>query len=678
MTTDPDQTHHQSFWLWVMCLSGVDYFSTLGYQPSIAFDAAGRLAPLATVVLVIVTLVCALPVYGYVAGRSPYGQGSIYILEKLLRGWSGKLLVIAMLGFAATDFIITKTLSAADAAEHVLHNSIWPLSREAVPERVQLIALTMILLLLLGAVFLRGFNEVIGVAVAMVAVYLVLNAIVIGSGLVYLAGHPERLSAWYDQVLAGDWHIKGDLPVSGHSIWVIAALAVLLFPKIALGLSGFETGVAVMPLIRSGKKHGGGDPHGPGAPDPLPGRIRNTRKLLLTAAVIMSAYLITSSLVVSTLIDPDALAKKKTAEGADRHEEGSYGHDHDGQKSGKASGRALAYLAHGEGLDFCPLFGDTFGTIYDISTILILWFAGASAMAGLLNLVPLYLPRYGMAPKWAKRLPPLVLIFTGINLVVTLIFKADVDAQGAAYATGVLMLMTSGAVAAVIEKWRDRSSGRRRVPWFFVMTAIVFMYTTAYNMVEKPDGILIASIFIGVLFVTSVGSRVLRATELRFERFEFADDESREHWNHIRKEGFHILVPHRPGKRDLEHKEASIRLDHRLAADLPMVFVQAQLGDASDFYEKPMMEVRQHDANYLIKISRCTSVAHALAAVGMELAKGSETIPPEFHFDWSEESSVKATLGFLLLGEGNVPWLVHDILKKAEPDVEKRPRVVVG
>lgn len=669
MTTDPDQTHHQSFWLWVMCLSGVDYFSTLGYQPSIAFDAAGRLAPLATVVLVIVTLACALPVYGYVAGRSPYGQGSIYILEKLLRGWSGKLLVIAMLGFAATDFIITKTLSAADAAEHVLHNSMWPLSKEAVPERVQLIALTMILLLLLGAVFLRGFNEVIGVAVGMVAVYLVLNAVVIGSGLVYLASHPERLTTWYDQVLAGDWHIKGDLPVSGHSIWVIVALAVLLFPKIALGLSGFETGVAVMPLVRSGKKEEGGDSHASGAADPLPGRIRNTRKLLMTAAVIMSAYLITSSLVVSTLIDPAELLSHDAAA-------------EQGVPPGKAAERVLAYLAHGEaeraGVDLCPLFGDTFGTIYDISTILILWFAGASAMAGLLNLVPLYLPRYGMAPKWAKRLPPLVLIFTTINLVVTLIFKANVKAQSAAYATGVLMLMTSGAVAAVIEKWRDRSSGRRRVPWFFVMTAIVFIYTTVYNMIEKPDGILIAGIFIGVLFVTSVGSRVLRATELRFERFEFADEESRTHWDQIRKEGFHILVPHRPGKRDLDHKEASIRLDHRLAADLPMVFVQAQLGDASDFYENPVMEVTKHDANYVIKISRCTSVAHALAAVGMELAKGSETIPPEFHFDWSEESSVKATLGFLLLGEGNVPWLVHDILKKAEPDVEKRPRVVVG
>src|SRR6266481_3540973 len=80
---------HQTAWYWVMCLSGVDYFSTLGYQPSIAFESAGILAPWATVVLVLVTLFCALPVYAFVAGRSPYGQGSIYMLEKLLTGWPG-------------------------------------------------------------------------------------------------------------------------------------------------------------------------------------------------------------------------------------------------------------------------------------------------------------------------------------------------------------------------------------------------------------------------------------------------------------------------------------------------------------------------------------------------------------------------------------------------------------
>src|SRR5881398_3620177 len=166
---------HQSFWLWVMCLTGVDYFSTLGYQPSIAFESTGALAPLATIVLVLLTLFGALPVYSYVAGQSPHGQGSIGMLEHLMSGWAGKILVLVLLGFAATDFVITKTLSAADAAEHLIGNPLYPLAHaEQAAEDRQRLVITMGLHVLLGTVFLRGFKEVIGLAVILVGTYLLL------------------------------------------------------------------------------------------------------------------------------------------------------------------------------------------------------------------------------------------------------------------------------------------------------------------------------------------------------------------------------------------------------------------------------------------------------------------------------------------------------------------------
>lgn len=655
--------HHKSFWLWVMCLTGVDYFSTLGYQPSIAYEAAGLLAPCATVVLVLVTLFGALPVYSHVASKSPNGQGSIQMLERLMRGWTGKIVVLSLLGFAATDFVITKTLSAADAAEHLLHNPIWmehtPAFMTQWTPTGQRMVLTMAMLVLLGASFMRGFREVIGMAVVIVGIYLFLNLIVIGSGLAYLVAHQNLVHEWIGHLKAGptQWHIEHTehLPIVEGVFASIALVSVLIFPKLALGLSGFETGVAVMPLIK------GDDDDTPQNPQ---GRIRNARKLLLTAAVIMSLCLLGSSLVTSMLIT---------------HEDLHVG--------GPAKDRALAYIAHGQAhddhdpnikLNINPLFGPVFGTVYDIATIVILGFAGASAMAGLLALVPRYLPRYGMAPEWARVTHLLVLVFTAINLLVTWIFEADVSAQGGAYATGVLVLMSSACIATVIDEFRSRA-GRFflfRVPYFYLIICGVFLYTTSANMIERPDGIKIAACFIAAVLVLSFASRLSRSTELRFEGFEFTDPTSRFLWDSLKHLEFPVLVPHRPGRQSLESKEQGIREQHRLPPEVPIVFVEAELGDPSEFGHHPLMEVIEQEGKFIIRIKRCASIAHAVAAAALELSKFGK--PPEIHFGWSDESPLAASFSFLLFGEGNVPWMVRALINKVQPDPERQPRVVIG
>jgi hypothetical protein len=603
-----------------MCLTGVDYFSTLGYQPGIAALAAGVLSPVATILLVLLTLFGALPIYRRVAAESPHGEGSIAMLERLLSWWRGKLFVLALLGFVATDFIITITLSAADATAHVLENPLVPGFLDG-----HQVAITLLLVALLGGIFLKGFTEAIGIAVGLVAVYLTLNFVVVTVALEHLVANPELVVDWR-QLLTSSY----------SSPLAMVAVALVVFPKLALGLSGFETGVAVMPLVR-------GDPDD--TPEHPRGRIHNTRRLLTTAALIMSGFLITSSFATTVLIP---------------HQEFEEG--------GQASGRALAYLAH-------QYLGNGFGTAYDLSTIGILWFAGASAMAGLLNIVPRYLPRYGMAPEWTRAVRPLALSFTAVAFAITVIFGADVEAQAGAYATGVLVLMSSAAVAVTLSA---RRRGRRPAMLAFGLITLVFAYTTIANIFERPEGIKIASFFIAAIVTTSLISRVTRATELRMTDVKL-DKTAQRFVEEAAAEGEIRFIANEPDARDLleyiekEHEE---RQRNQISADDPVLFLEVTVADPSEF-ESQLQVTGEERHGYRILRMDSSAVPNAIAAVLLHVRDLTGT-RPHVYFDWTEGNPAAHLLRFLIFGSGEVAPVTREVLRAAEPDLRQRPFVHVA
>ena len=625
-----------------MCLTGVDYFSTLGYQPGIAFLAAGVLSPIATLVLIFLTLFGALPMYRRVAAESPHGDGSISMLENLLSRWKGKLFVLALLGFATTSFIITITLSAADATAHVVEN---PFVLEHLDFLHHRIIVTLILIAALGAIFLRGFKEAIGIAVFLVVIYLALNVTVVSVGFYEIFTHPTVF-----------WDWRKLLFTSFSSPFAMIGAALIVFPKLALGLSGFETGVVVMPLVK-------GDVNVDLKTEPvsahlirpgessleLAGRIHNAKKLLTGAALIMSFLLLASS-IVTTMLIPAAEFRPETATG----------------EPGAANGRALAYLAH-------LYLGDVFGTIYDLSTISILWFAGSSALAGLLNIVPRYLPRYGMAPEWARATRPLVVVFTVICFIVTILFRADVDAQGGAYATGVLALMTSAAIAVTLSARRHGE----RVQWLFMLISIVFIYTTIVNIVEQPEGIKIALIFIAAIVVSSLFSRVWRSTELRVEQIEL-DDMAREFIRKAAKGTVRIITNRidRGDAQEYEAKEKEKRMDNHIPAGEPILFFEVTPGDASEF--SGVLKIRGETVDrFQILRTESPAVPNAIAAFLLFLRNETGKLP-HVYFGWSEGNPVSYLLKYIAFGEGDTAPVTHEVLRQAEKDPERRPIVHVG
>ena len=359
----------------------------------------------------------------------------------------------------------------------------------------------------------------------------------------------------------------------------------------------------------------------------------------------MSVFLITSS-IITTLLIPQA----------------------EFQQGGGANGRALAYLAH-------EYLGNGFGTVYDASTITILWFAGASAMAGLLNLVPRYLPRYGMAPEWAKAVRPLVLVFAAIAFLVTWIFDANVDAQSGAYATGVLVLMTSASLAVTLSARRRRKRGQvdrlRRHHGDLRLHHHRQHHRTAGRRADRV--------------AVHPGDR-RRLAGLPDRPLLRAADQPTSCWTPRRPAsspptgGRDVqLIAHDPdaaGEQTLGFKERQQRAENHIPSEDPVIFLEVTLLDASDFTSELHVTGSTRNGRRVLEMTSPV-VSNSIAALLLHL-RDEYGVKPNVYFEWTEGNPVTNLLRFLFLGDGEIAPTTREVLRRAEPDRSLRPKVHVG
>ena len=415
---------------------------------------------------------------------------------------------------------------------------------------------------------------------------------------------------------------------------MLVAGAMLLFPKLALGLSGFETGVAVMPLVRGHRRRR--------TRTILQSRIRNTRKLLTVAALIMSVMLIGSAIVTTTMIPAAAL-----------------------QVGGEADGRALAYLAHRD-------LGDR--VRHDLrpgrrsacsgSPARRRWPACSTSCRSTCRAT-------AWRPTGRARRGRWCCIITGIALLVTIVFDADVNAQGGAYATGVLMLMTSAAIAVAIAvpaaarrlradradlRLHDRRQHRRTA-----------RRHSDRRLVHRRDHRLVAD-----LARAAIDRDPHRGRRLRRDRAAGSSATP------IDRQAVRIIAS-RPntGPAGGVRAQARGRADARTTCRRRRGAVpRSAAGRRVGLLGRAARDGRRR--RRLPRAARTSpAIPNAIAGLLLDLRDRTDAIPHAY-FGWTEGNPIAYLLKFLAFGEGDTAPVTREVLRKAEPNPERRPRVHVG
>jgi hypothetical protein len=280
-----------------------------------------------------------------------------------------------------------------------------------------------------------------------------------------------------------------------------------------------------------------------------------------------------------------------------------------------------------------------------------------------------------MAPGWARATRPLALVLALVAFLITVLFRADVDAQGSAYATGVLVLITSAAVAVTLAEARRRHRGRTAA---FAGVTSVFAYTTVVNVAERPDGVKIAGCFIAGIVAVSIVSRIHRSLDLRATRVDL--DAVAEQFVRDCSRRTLRLIAHEPAvgdEREYYDTLARTTADNDLPPGADVVFVEVTVTDPSDFETELLVRgvVRHH--RYRVLELRSSAVPNALAAL-LLYVRDRTGHRPHVYFRWSEGNPALNYLRYLLFGHGEVAPVTREILRRQVPEPARRPHVHAG